>query len=122
MTDLGPCPLCGSSVDVSYEMLGSYIVCRCGFSWRYDNYDNTAYNRLSAMGELWRKKDAEKSLVDELIAALPDPTLLDMLAGWFDTEQHFRPHWKRTGVQNDLRKWAMAARAVLEKARKHNES
>lgn len=119
MADLGPCPLCGGTMLFSDD--GFAYCSGCG-EYPHEIRSPHIHNRLSAMGELWRKKEAEKSLVDELVAALPDPTLLDMLANWFDTEQHFRPHWKRTGVQNDLRKWARAAHAVLEKARKRDET
>lgn len=52
MNDLGPCPMCGR--DVSLDMDYEYVVCDCGFfSWLYDT-QHEMYDRLSAMGELWR--------------------------------------------------------------------
>jgi hypothetical protein len=52
---------------------------------------------------------------DRLRAALPDPDKLETLAAWFDSQQAKRDDWKESGtdLQDDLRRWAKAARNAL---------
>ena len=58
-------------------------------------------------------------IVEELVAALPDADKLETLATWLDIKDR---EWGYTGgdVQRDLRMWAKAARALLERAKEHD--
>jgi len=52
---------------------------------------------------------------EKLIEALPDPSKLEVLAAWLDAKysDDIKPE-----VQDDLRKWANQARAVLTEVRR----
>lgn len=51
--------------------------------------------------------------VPDLLAALPDPEKLELLASWIDVKHADNPD---TEVQDDLRRWAAGIRAAIEKA------
>ena len=53
----------------------------------------------------------------DLLAALPDPTKLDLLADWLDLDDVRRNRAGYDDVQTDLRCWAKLARAAIEGAR-----